>query len=146
MYTKRAIAHLNARFFTAVAALACAACACAEESAPTAAEAALQSALPGIFAKAAAHYKALDAAATPLMHGGKNGAAQYPHGMKRGGLDMRGISGWTCGHYAGDENGHWLLKHGVGAKPMNSEIDTPLNYGDYYFLEALLRFRNSAKK
>ena len=47
---------------------------------------------------------------------------------------------------AGDENGHWLLKHGVGAKPMNSEIDTPLNYGDYYFLEALLRFRNSAKK
>ena len=47
---------------------------------------------------------------------------------------------------AGDENGHWLLKHGVGAKPMNSEIDTPLNYGDYYFLEALLRFRNSLKK
>ena len=47
---------------------------------------------------------------------------------------------------AGAENGHWLLKHGVGAKPMNSEIDTPLNYGDYYFLEALLRFRNSAKK
>ena len=47
---------------------------------------------------------------------------------------------------AGDENGPWLLKHGVGAKPMNSEIDTPLNYGDYYFLEALLRFRNSLKK
>ena len=38
------------------------------------------------------------------------------------------------------ENGEWLLKHGVGAKPVNSEIDTPLNYGDYYFLEALLRF------
>ncbi len=44
------------------------------------------------------------------------------------------------------ENGHWLLKHGVGAKPMNSEIDTPLNYGDYYFLEALLRFRNYVKR
>jgi hypothetical protein len=39
------------------------------------------------------------------------------------------------------ENGEWLLKHGVGAKPVGSEIDTPLNYGDYYFLEALLRFR-----
>lgn len=39
------------------------------------------------------------------------------------------------------ENGDWLLKHGVGHKPVNSEIDTPLNYGDYYFLEALLRFR-----
>lgn len=39
----------------------------------------------------------------------------------------------------GDEVGHFLLKHGTGAKPMNSEIDVPLNYGDYYFLEALLR-------
>ena len=39
------------------------------------------------------------------------------------------------------ENGDFLLKHGVGSKPSNSEIDTPLDYGDYYFLEALLRFR-----
>ena len=42
----------------------------------------------------------------------------------------------------GDEIGHFLLKHGVGHKPGKSEIDTPLDYGDYYFLEALLRFRN----
>ena len=40
----------------------------------------------------------------------------------------------------GGEIGHFLLKHGVGSKPSNSEIDTPLDYGDYYFLEALLRF------
>ena len=39
------------------------------------------------------------------------------------------------------ENGDFLLKHGVGSKPSNSEIDTPLNYGDYYFLEGLLRFK-----
>ena len=43
----------------------------------------------------------------------------------------------------GDEIGHFLLKHGVGHKPGGSEIDTPLDYGDYYFLEALLRFRKS---
>ncbi len=38
------------------------------------------------------------------------------------------------------ENGNFLLMHGVGHKPGNSEVDVPLNYGDYYFLEALLRF------
>ena len=41
----------------------------------------------------------------------------------------------------GDEIGHWLLKHGVGHKPGGSEVDTPLDYGDYYFLEALLRLK-----
>ena len=45
----------------------------------------------------------------------------------------------------GDESCHWLLKHGVGHKPGNSEVDTPLDYGDYYYLEALLRFRDSSK-
>lgn len=36
-------------------------------------------------------------------------------------------------------NGNFLLKHSVGSLPHNSEIDVPLNYADYYFLEALLR-------
>ena len=36
------------------------------------------------------------------------------------------------------ENGHFLLKHSVGSIPHNSEIDVPLNYADYYFLEALI--------
>jgi unsaturated chondroitin disaccharide hydrolase len=38
-------------------------------------------------------------------------------------------------------NGGFLLKHSTGNHPKNSEIDTPLNYADYYFLEALLRAR-----
>lgn len=39
------------------------------------------------------------------------------------------------------ENGGFLLKHCVGNMPKASEVDTPLNYADYYFLEALLRAR-----
>ena len=40
------------------------------------------------------------------------------------------------------ENGGFLLRHCVGSMPKNSEVDVPLNYADYYFLEALLRYRN----
>ncbi|MCK9312258.1 MAG: glucuronyl hydrolase, partial [Bacteroidales bacterium] len=36
-------------------------------------------------------------------------------------------------------NGNFLLMHSVGSLPHNSEIDVPLNYADYYFLEALSR-------
>lgn len=39
------------------------------------------------------------------------------------------------------ENGNFILKHGVGHLPGNSEVDVPLTYADYYFLEALLRYR-----
>jgi rhamnogalacturonyl hydrolase YesR len=35
----------------------------------------------------------------------------------------------------------FLLKHCVGSFPHNSEIDVPLNYADYYFLEALYRLK-----
>jgi len=40
------------------------------------------------------------------------------------------------------ENGYFLLMHSVGSLPHNSEVDVPLNYADYYFLEALIRKRN----
>lgn len=39
-------------------------------------------------------------------------------------------------------NGNFLLKHSVGALPDGKEVDVPLTYADYYFLEALMRFRN----
>jgi uncharacterized protein YyaL (SSP411 family) len=39
------------------------------------------------------------------------------------------------------ENGFFILRHGVGHLPGNSEVDVPLTYADYYFLEALLRYR-----
>ena len=39
-------------------------------------------------------------------------------------------------------NGNFLLKHSVGSIPHKSEIDVPLNYADYYYLEALKRKRD----
>ena len=38
------------------------------------------------------------------------------------------------------ENGGFLLMHGVANKPGGVSVDAALNYGDYYFLEALVRF------
>ncbi|GHT48339.1 hypothetical protein FACS189440_11680 [Bacteroidia bacterium] len=39
-------------------------------------------------------------------------------------------------------NGNFILKHSVGHLPVKSEIDVPLTYADYYYIEALLRYRN----
>jgi hypothetical protein len=39
------------------------------------------------------------------------------------------------------ENGGFILKHSVGSLPGNSEVDVPLTYADYYFIEAMMRYR-----
>lgn len=39
-------------------------------------------------------------------------------------------------------NGGFILKHCVGHLPAKSEVDVPLTYADYYFIEALLRLKN----
>jgi hypothetical protein len=38
-------------------------------------------------------------------------------------------------------NGGFLLEHSVGSIPQHSEVDVPLSYTDYYFVEALTRYR-----
>lgn len=38
-------------------------------------------------------------------------------------------------------NGGFILKHGVGHIPENSEVDVPLTYADYYFIEAMRRYK-----
>ena len=40
------------------------------------------------------------------------------------------------------ENCNFLLMHGVGNMPGRSEIDVPLTYADYYYVEAMLRYRS----
>ena len=38
-------------------------------------------------------------------------------------------------------NGNFILMHSVGSIPANSEVDVPLTYADYYFIEAMMRYR-----
>lgn len=40
------------------------------------------------------------------------------------------------------ENKGFILVSSTGSKPSNSEVDVPLSYADYYYLEALLRYKN----
>jgi len=46
---------------------------------------------------------------------------------------------WNTYRSPAGENCGFLLDHSVGSLPGGSEIDVPLNYADYYFLEALVR-------
>ncbi|KQC01171.1 glycoside hydrolase family 88 protein [Pedobacter sp. Hv1] len=39
----------------------------------------------------------------------------------------------------------FILEHSTGHRPAKSEIDVPINYADYYYLEALLRYKNFGK-
>jgi hypothetical protein len=38
-------------------------------------------------------------------------------------------------------NGNFILKHSVGHMPNDTEVDVPLTYADYYFVEALMRYK-----
>ena len=49
----------------------------------------------------------------------------------------------SCNEYlaAPGEQGGFILKHSVGSLPGKSEVDVPLTYADYYYVEALLRLK-----
>lgn len=68
--------------------------------------------------------------------GGAKGRKYRTHAVKM-------LSSLASDEYLASEgtNGGFLLKHSTGHKPVNSEVDVPLTYADYYFLEALLRFK-----
>lgn len=54
----------------------------------------------------------------------------------------------SSGYYLANpgSNGLFLLKHSTGNFPKKSEIDTPLAYADYYYLEALKRYKEIRNK
>ena len=65
----------------------------------------------------------------------KNMARKYRTTAEEQVLELASPSYFT----APDELGGFLLKHSVGNLPGDSEVDRPLSYADYYFLEALLK-------
>ncbi|MDB5016930.1 MAG: glucuronyl hydrolase [Mucilaginibacter sp.] len=46
---------------------------------------------------------------------------------------------------AAGTNGGFILKHSVGHMPQKTEVDAPLSYADYYFIEAMKRYKKFAK-
>lgn len=38
-------------------------------------------------------------------------------------------------------NGGFIVQHGVGHLPNKTEVDVPLTYADYYFIEAMIRYK-----
>ena len=44
------------------------------------------------------------------------------------------------------EAGGYILKHSVGSIPHKTEVDVPLTYADYYYVEALLRYNRLLDK
>lgn len=58
---------------------------------------------------------------------------------------IRNLSGPKYFATAGT-NGGFVLEHSVGSLPAKSEVDVPLTYADYYFIEALNRYKNFKRK
>jgi unsaturated chondroitin disaccharide hydrolase len=65
---------------------------------------------------------------------------------KQGGVDI--LHALSSPVYRAKEgsNGNFILKHSVGSIPHGSEIDVPLVYADYYYLEALCRYKDLVNK
>jgi hypothetical protein len=53
------------------------------------------------------------------------------------------INNLSSNYYSANlnENGNFILKHSVGNMPGNKEVDVPLTYADYYYIEALIRLQ-----
>lgn len=49
----------------------------------------------------------------------------------------------SSGKYLAEPGSNYgfILKHSTGSLPHNSAVDSPLNYADYYYLEALIKYK-----
>jgi hypothetical protein len=53
---------------------------------------------------------------------------------------LKNLSGAPYKANAGT-NGGFILQHCVGNMPEKTEVDVPLTYADYYFIEAMKRYK-----
>lgn len=81
-----------------------------------------------------------DASAAAIMASGLYEAAEYGHPEFRETADkiMASLSSPSYLAIVGT-NGNFALMHSTGSIPHGHEIDVPINYADYYYLEALIR-------
>lgn len=85
-----------------------------------------------------------DASAAAVMASALFELSQY---SKKSGKEFRKLATSIVKSLTGNyrsaigENRGFLLVHSTGSKPSNSEVDVPLSYADYYYLEALLRLK-----
>lgn len=88
-----------------------------------------------------------DASAGALIASALLELGQYVEGDERAryvGAAKHALQSLSAPPYraAPGSNGGFLLKHSVGSLPHKSEVDVPLTYADYYYVEALLRYRD----
>ena len=67
------------------------------------------------------------------------------HELLQHGVDVIGIDAGMVGSGAAGSNGGFILKHSVGNYPRKTEVDVPLTYADYYFIEAMVRYKNKSQ-
>jgi unsaturated chondroitin disaccharide hydrolase len=82
-----------------------------------------------------------DASAAAIIASGLYELSTYSKNGKKYKAAADKITGNLTDHYRsapGDHKG-FILLHSTGQKPTNSEVDVPLIYADYYYIEALLR-------
>ena len=87
-----------------------------------------------------------DASAAAVMASGLLELAQYSNGKNKNEYIataekmLRSLASPSYRAPLGS-NGGFILMHSVGHKPGASEVDVPLTYADYYFIEALTRYK-----
>jgi len=96
------------------------------------------------YASRKSNYIPRDASAGALVSSGllelSNFSKNGNHYFKAAEQMLKSLSGNEYLAKPGTNSG-FILKHSVGSFPHNSEVDVPLIYADYYFLEALLRYQ-----